>query len=219
MTAAAIRIWRTTVGKKVVMAATGFILFGFVCGHLLGNLQVFSGAEKFNAYAAFLHSSLGMLWGIRLFMALVLSLHVLTGALLVVQAWKGRPQAYASRRFQEAGVNSRTMRWSGPLILLFVIYHLLHLTTGTLHQQFSHIDVFGNLLLAFSSSLAGGIYIVALLGLGLHLSHGVWSMLQTLGINSTSANKPLRLLAGAISLFLFTGFLSIPLAVVLGVFH
>ena len=218
MTTTVIRIWKTTVGKKAVMAATGFILVAFVVGHLVGNLQVFGGAAKFNAYAAFLHANPGVLWAVRSFMLLTLGLALLTGALLVLQAWKSRPEAYAARRFQEAGFNSRTMRWTGPMILLFVFYHLLHLTTGTLHPDFSHVDVFGNLLVAFGSSVAGVVYIVALLGLCLHLSHGVWSMLQTVGAISSGVDKPLRLMSLGVSLFLFTGFMSIPLAVALGLF-
>ena len=219
MKATALSLYNTSLGKKVVMASTGLILFSFVIGHLLGNLQVFSGADKFNAYAAFLKANPSLVWSFRLLLLLTVTLHMGTAALLTLQAWRSRPQKYAARRYLEAALTSRSMRYTGVLILLFVVYHLLHLTTGTLHQEFSQVDVFGNVLVAFSSTLAGAAYIAAVLGLGLHLSHGLWSMLQSVGVNAPLADGWLRLAARGAGLFVVMGFLSIPLAVALGLFN
>ena len=219
MKATALSLYNTSLGKKVVMASTGLILFSFVIGHLLGNLQVFSGADKFNAYAAFLKANPSLVWSFRLLLLLTVTLHMGTAALLTLQAWRSRPQKYAARRYLEAALTSRSMRYTGVLILLFVVYHLLHLTTGTLHQEFSQVDVFGNVLVAFSSTLAGAAYIAAVLGLGLHLSHGLWSMLQSVGVNAPLADGWLRLAARGAGLFVVMGFLSTPLAVALGLFN
>lgn len=216
MKATALKLYGTSLGKKAVMAGTGLILLVFVLGHLLGNLQVFGGALKFNAYAAFLHANPPLMWAVRVGLLAALGLHVYTALLLTLQAWKSRPRAYAKRKYAVSRVTSRSMRWTGPLILLFVVYHLLHLTTGTLHEEFSGVDVYGNVVVALSSALAGAVYIMAVLGLGLHLSHGVWSMHQSVGVNARSADGSLRLLGMAVGLFVVMGFISIPLAVALG---
>ena len=219
MKAIVLRMYRTSLGKKVVMASTGFVLFGFVFAHLLGNLQVFAGADTFNAYAAFLKANPPMVWSMRLLLLMTVGMHMGTAALLTLQAWRGRPRRYVRKRYLEAPLTSRSMRYTGVLILLFVVYHLLHLTTGTLHAEFSHVDVFGNVIVAFSSALAGAAYIAAVLGLGLHLSHGLRSMLQSVGANTRGADGTVRLAAMAVGLFLVMGFLSIPLAVALGLFN
>ncbi len=219
MKATVMRIYRTSVGKKVIMAATGLILLGFVVGHLVGNMQVFAGQEVFNAYAAFLKANPGMVWPMRIMLLVALGLHMSMALLLTQQAWRSRPEPYVRKRNVEAPLTSRTMRYTGVMILLFVVYHLLHLTTGHLHQDFSHADVFGNVLIAFSSALAGGVYIAAMLGLGLHLSHGVRSMMQSVGAYTRGADVTLRLAAMGVGLFVVLGFISIPLAVALGLFY
>lgn len=219
MMAKALRIYSTSVGKKVVMASTGLILFGFVAGHLVGNLQVFAGPDTFNAYAAFLKANAPLVWAARVMLLISVFLHMGTALLLTLQAWASRPDRYVRRTYREAPLTSRTMRYTGVLILLFIIYHLLHLTTGHLHAEFSHADVFGNVLIAFSSALAGAVYIASVLGLGLHLSHGLRSMMQSVGVNGPGADGLLRLGAMSVGLFVVMGFISIPLAVALGLFY
>jgi succinate dehydrogenase / fumarate reductase cytochrome b subunit len=182
-----IALWRSTLGKKIVMAVTGLIMIGWVTGHLLGNLLIFAGPAKVNGYAAFLKSTGELLWLVRL--------------LLVVAST----------------VASRTIRWGGVLLLAFVIFHLLHMTFGTVHPSFIDRDVYHNLTTGLVVPWVAAFYIVSMIALGLHLYHGTWSGLRTLGLNRPTDNPLRRRAVTVFAVLLAAGFAAIPLAVLAGV--
>lgn len=216
-------LWQTSVGKKAVMAATGLVLYGYVVLHMWGNLKLFLGATYLNEYAAWLRDvgeplfpREGLLWIVRVILLASLILHVAAAYQLSRMDLAGRPVAYRTRRDLQASYASRTMRWGGVIIGLFVIYHILQLTTGTLHPNFTR-DVFRNVVIAFSIWWVDLVYIVAMAALGLHLYHGVWSAFQSLGLNNSRWNGFFRGLATLSGLALFIGNSSMPLAVLTGV--
>ena len=143
--------YSTSIGKKAVMAITGLILFGFVIGHMLGNLQVFIGADQMNAYAATLKANAALLWGVRIVLLVAVILHIVAAVQLTRMSWRSRPEGYHYKDVIQADYAARTMRWSGPIIAVFVIYHLLHFTTGSVHPQFDVHDVYGNVIMVFAS--------------------------------------------------------------------
>ncbi len=209
----------TSVGKKVVMAVTGFIVFGFVTVHMLGNLQLFLGPEKLNAYARFLKSSPAVLWAFRGTLLLAAALHILSATQVTLQSWAARPEGYAVQRFRETTYAARTMRWGGPIIALFVVYHLLHFTTGQLHPtapQFVATDVYNNVVYGFQVPWTAAVYLVAVAMVGLHLYHGVWSMLQTVGAAHPRYNRWRRVLAVTFALLVTGGMMAVPISVLAG---
>ena len=209
--------YRTTIGKKVVMAVTGIILVGFIIGHVLGNLLVFRGAEALNDYSALLKSNAGLLWAVRFGLLAAVILHVPAAIQLTRLDIAARPVGYAKYGRQASTIGSRSMRWGGLALALFIVYHLLHFTTGTLHPTFSHTNVYGNVVAAFSVWWIVLIYVAAMVFLGLHLYHGVWSVGRTLGV-APRAEQPLkRRLATVIAVLVWLGFTSIPVAVYFGV--
>jgi succinate dehydrogenase / fumarate reductase, cytochrome b subunit len=203
------------------MAATGLVLYGFVVGHMLGNLQVFLGPEAINAYGEFLQGFLhGQgVWIARGVLLLAVALHVWAAVSLTLANAAARPLGYREWQARESSYASRTMVWSGPLLLVFIVYHLLHFTVGNAHPDFVRGDVFRNLVVGFQNPFASAFYILAMLALGLHMYHGFWSMLQTLGLSHPRWTRVRRglslLLAGAV----VAGNISIPLAVLLGRVH
>ncbi|MDD5308187.1 MAG: succinate dehydrogenase cytochrome b subunit [Deltaproteobacteria bacterium] len=205
----------TSIGKKVVMAVTGFIVFGFVTVHMLGNLQVFSGPEKLNAYAHFLKSVPAFLWTFRGLILISAVLHILAATQLTLQSWSARPQGYAVQRYRETTYAARTVRWGGPIIGLFLVYHILHFTTGQVHPSFSD-NVYNNVVTGFAVWWVSVFYIVAVAFVGLHLYHGVWSMFQTVGLNHPKWNVWPRVFAVAFSLAVFAGMVSVPIAALAG---
>ncbi|MCL4784231.1 MAG: succinate dehydrogenase cytochrome b subunit [Bryobacterales bacterium] len=211
--------YSTTLGKKLVMAITGFILVGFVVGHMAGNLQVFLGKEVFNRYAALLHSSAGLLWTIRLVLLASVVMHIVSAVQLALLDKKARPQRYVKWKSTKSTYASRTMYWSGPILFVFIVYHLQHLTTGRLHptQPFPGYHMaYENVVAGFQVVPVSLFYIFAMVLLCLHLYHGVWSMFQTLGIAHPRYTPLLRNLAVAIAFAVLAGFSSVPLAVMLG---
>jgi succinate dehydrogenase / fumarate reductase cytochrome b subunit len=209
----------TSVGKKVVMAVTGFIVFGFITVHMLGNLQIFLGPAKLNGYAHFLKSSAAFLWGFRGVMILAAVLHILSATQVTLQSWAARPQGYAVQRYRETTYAARTMRWGGPIIGLFVVYHLLHFTTGQLHQSapnFNGTDVYNNVVTGFQVPWVSAVYLVAVAMVGLHLYHGVWSMLQTLGAAHPRYNRWRRVFAVLFALAVTGGMMAVPISVLAG---
>jgi succinate dehydrogenase / fumarate reductase cytochrome b subunit len=209
----------SSVGKKMVMAVTGVILFGFVVGHMIGNLQIYQGPEKLNAYAALLKSTGGMLWVIRFGMLATAALHIWAATSLTLTSWSARPQSYRVVESRGSTYASRTMRWGGPILGFFIVYHLLHLTVGSAHPSFDHENVFANVVIGFSTWWVSASYIVAMLALGLHLYHGAWSMFQTMGLNHPRYNPLIRIFATAFALAIVVGNISIPVAVLSGVVH
>jgi len=208
----------STVGKKVVMGATGVVLFGFVFAHMVGNLQIFMGAEALNAYSEFLHEFLhGMgLWLARGTLLAAVGLHIWAATSLTLASWKARPLGYRETEPRESTYASRTMRWSGPLLLLFIVYHLLHLTTGTVHGSFVPGDVYHNVVAGFRVWPVSAFYIAAMVALGFHLWHGVWSMLQSLGLSHPRWNPFRRAFATVFTVVVIVANISFPIAVLVG---
>jgi len=201
------------------MAATGVVLYGFVVGHMLGNLQVFLGREAINAYGEFLQHFLhGQgVWIARAVLLLAVALHVWAAVALTLSNWSARPKGYREWQARESTYASRTMVWSGPLLALFIVYHLAHFTVGNAHPDFVRGDVYRNVVVGFSDPFASGFYVLAMLALGLHMYHGFWSMLQTLGLSHPRFNRVRRGLSLLFAWAVVAGNISIPLAVLTGV--
>ena len=209
-----LQFWQATVGKKYVMALTGAVLFGFVLIHMLGNLQVFLGAEKLNAYGALLKANAGVLWGARLILLANVTLHMTAAFQLWSLKNKARPNAYAVTRSTTSSFASRTMYLTGPGLLFFLIYHLTHLTTGQTHPDFAQEDVYRNVILGFRQPVAFVTYLLAMGFLGFHLVHGVWSMFQSAGLNHPRYMPKIRLLATLATGLVVGGNITIPVAVI-----
>jgi succinate dehydrogenase / fumarate reductase cytochrome b subunit len=209
----------STVGKKVVMAVTGIILFAYVVAHLIGNLQAYMGPEALNAYAVWLRSLAhgAGLWIARAVLLLSVILHIWAATALTVGNVKARPIGYRRREHDRSTYASRTMVWSGPIIALFVIFHILHLTTGTVHPSFVEGDVYHNFVAGFQVVPVSVFYIIAMLALGYHLYHGIWSMLQTLGLSHPRYNYLRHGFAGLMTAIIVVGNIAFPLAVLMGV--
>lgn len=205
-----------TIVKKAIMAITGFVLFGFVSGHLLGNLQVFLGPERLNAYAAFLKSNLELLWGARITLLICVTAHITVTIQLAKLKSQARPVAYVKKDNAHSSGASRSMYLSGPMIAAFVVYHLLHLTVGAVHPQFSETDVYSNVVFGFQQWPVSIAYVIAIGLLCLHLRHGIYSMFQTLGIAHPRHTPRIKAVANVISVLYFLGYVSIPAAVVAG---
>lgn len=217
-------LYGSTVGKKVLMALSGVVLFGFVFGHMLGNLKVLQGAESFNGYAEFLrdvgypavpHS--GLLWMARIGLLAAVAVHIAMAAQLWRVSGRARPRGYARSKDLSFSYASRTMRWGGVILLLFIVYHILHFTTGQAHRDFVPGNPYQNFLVAFQSPLVLAFYLVAQVALALHLYHGVWSVFQTLGLSHERYDRLRRPFAGAFAGLVFVGFVTPPILVFLGV--
>ncbi len=205
------------------MAVTGFALLGFVIGHMLGNLQIFIGQEQLNAYAAKLHAMPALLWVARLGLLAVTGLHIWAAVSLTIENRQARPSNYKREGTIQATYASRTMRWSGVIIFAFVIYHLMHFTVQVTHPEYREMldsagrpDVYGMVIAGFSSFWVSAFYIVAMLLLAMHLSHGIASMLQTLGLRSSGTRGIIGAISWLFAAIIFVGNTSIPLAILLG---
>jgi succinate dehydrogenase cytochrome b subunit len=215
MTAAG-RFLASSIGKKVVMAVTGFALFGFVVAHMLGNLQVYLGPTALNAYAESLRHYPALLWAARISLLVAAALHVWAAYSLTMMNRAARPEGYRENEHRESTYASRTMRWSGVFLLLFIVYHLMHMTWGNAHPDFIPGDVYHNFIVGFRPFLVTTVYVVAMLALGLHMYHGLWSFLQTLGLSHPRYN-PLRLaFATLVTTVVVLGNISMPVAVLAG---
>lgn len=213
-----VSFYGSTVGKKIVVAATGFVGVVYVTLHMLGNLVAFQGPTKLNGYAAFLKSDAVLLWVVIRFIPLVaIILHIVTAYQLAWKCQKSRPTAYFRHRRIASTFAARTMRWSGPIIAIFIVYHLLHLTTGTLHPDFQPANVYRNVVIGFRVWPVSAFYVAAMLALGVHMYHGVWSMFQSVGANHPRYNDVIRRLATWVTVVVVIGFISIPVAVLLNV--
>jgi succinate dehydrogenase / fumarate reductase, cytochrome b subunit len=210
--------WASTVGKKIVMAVTGVILFAFVIGHLLGNLQVYEGPAKLNAYGAFLHSIGEFLWPVRIILLIAVALHIIATVQLALRKKRARPIGYSRKQAIASSYASRTMYWSGPIVLAFIIFHLLHLTAGYIHPGAAYLegDVYHNVVAGFQVWWVSLSYIIAICLLGLHLRHGLWSMFQSVGIHQPQHTARLQKAAMVIAVLIVLGYISIPISVLLG---
>ncbi|MBV8881917.1 MAG: succinate dehydrogenase cytochrome b subunit [Planctomycetaceae bacterium] len=218
------RFTRSNIGLKVLMAITGVVMVGYLIGHVTGNMLIFAGPKAINDYSKFLHGAKGLLWGTRVLLLASVLVHIWATLRFLKLKSAARPVAYGSKGAHGSTWAARTMYWSGPVIALFIVYHILHLTTGTVHPTFSKnvdasthtVDVYANLVEGFQRPLASGIYIVAMLAIALHLSHGVWSMLQTVGVNRPNWEPALRGLAVLAAVVICAGFIAVPVAVLFG---
>jgi len=213
--------WQSQIGKKFVSAVTGIVLVLFVIGHLLGNLQAFQGMEKFNAYAHFLQSTKGLLWTVRFVLLAAVTLHATAGIQLYLGSRSARPVPYRAPLVPSTPVSSRTMIWTGLLTLAFVVYHLLDLTLGVglVHAGFVPGDAYANLVATFHSWGKVIFYGASLVGLGLHLSHGIYSMFQSLGFRSQLWTPRIHSAATVIGVVLAIFYILIPAGVVVGFIH
>ena len=213
-----VALFQSVIGMKAIMAVTGFILCGFIFGHMLGNQQIYIGREQLNKYAAFLQGLGELLWVIRGALLVALLLHVYSAFVLWMQKNAARPTAYVKKAYIATSYAARTMIWSGPIVAAFLVYHILHFTTGqALGEQYIHGDVYHNVITGFSNPLVAVFYMVANILLAVHLYHGVWSMFQSLGLNHPKWMPKLRLLAKGYGWLIGLGNCGIPLAVLAGI--
>lgn len=222
----ALTLWSSSIGKKIVMAATGSILVGFVVVHMYGTLKIFKGEEAFNAYALWLREvgtpflAHGVaLWINRFVLLGAVCLHMLAAWQLTRQSWAARPITYAERASVEATYASRTMRWGGVVIALFVAYHILHFTVGAVGYapgQFQPTSVYRNVVAGFSIWYVSAFYVLAQCFLGLHLYHGTWSILHTLGVVTAWVDRAYRTVGLVIALAVTLGNIAVPVAVLAG---
>lgn len=208
--------YSTLVGQKVLMAVTGAILFLFLIGHLVGNLQIFAGPDRLNSYAAFLKHMGGLLWIVRAILLIALILHIAASIIVSIANWRGRAVSYIAKKDIATSYAARTMVISGPLILLYVIYHLMMFTFLTTGPGYSPNDVYGNVVAAFRVPAISIVYINAMLVLGYHLYHGVWSMLQTAGLEGMGYKRLRWIMAPTVAALIAGGYIIIPVGVRIG---
>ncbi|MEY6563608.1 succinate dehydrogenase [Streptomyces sp. PGLac3x] len=215
--------WDSSVGKKTVMAVTGLIMLGYLVAHMAGNLKIFFGPGDFNGYAHWLRT-MGepvlhyewALWIVRFVLLAAVILHVVSAAQLSRRDIKARPVKYVHKR-PRASYATRTMRWGGIILALFIVWHILDLTTGTVHAgDFQHGQAYQNVVGTFSTWYGNTIYIVAMVALGLHIQHGFWSAAQTLGAGNRNRDRLLKTVANVLALVLFLGFIAVPVSVMTG---
>ena len=212
-----LEFYRSTIGKKIIMAVTGVIGFGFVLGHMVGNLQFFLGPTALDEYGKFLRNLHGLLWVVRFVLLIAVIVHIVMAYQLTRMSQKSRNVAY--KDWSPAGGStyaSRTMRWTGPILGLYILYHLLDITFGKMNPDFHEGEVTHNVIASFSNWYISAIYIAAMVLLGLHLYHGIWSMFQSMGLNSPKYNSGLRAFAAIFTVVIVVGFIAIPIAVLAG---
>jgi succinate dehydrogenase / fumarate reductase, cytochrome b subunit len=210
------RFYESTIGKKAIMAVTGLLLFGFLIAHMLGNLQIFLGPAVMNHYAETLHGNPALLWTARIVLLLSVVLHIWASISLAMLKREARPVAYVKHTPVTSSWASRTMMLSGPIIAAFVIFHLLHLTTGTIHSQFIPLHAYENLVNGFLVIPFSVAYIVVMILIGFHLSHGIWSMFQSVGFSHPRYTPAIKKFAAVFAWILIAGFISVPIAVLTG---
>ncbi|GAA1501030.1 succinate dehydrogenase [Streptomyces synnematoformans] len=216
-------LWHSTVGKKTVLAVSGLIMLAYLVAHLVGNLKIFFGAEEFNDYGHWLRTLGGpvlhyewALWLIRVVLVAAVVLHGVTAYQLSRRDIAARPVAYVHKR-RRTSYATRTMRWGGVILGLFVVWHVLDLTTLTVNENAQSGHPYENTVATFSTWYGNVIYITAMLALGLHLRHGFWSAVQTLGAAGPARARALKAVTDTSALLLTCGFISIPVAVMTGV--
>ncbi len=208
------------------MAVTGVILVGFVIAHMLGNIKIFLGPEVIDAYAAFLREMgepllpySALLWIARVVLLICVALHIAAAVELTLMNRSARLQGYQTKKSIATTYASLTMRWSGVILAVFIVYHLLHLTVGFVGfkpDQFHHLEVYHNVLAGFSVWYVSAFYILSMAALCLHLDHGIWSMFQTMGLNDARSTSVLRMMSRGAAILVFAGFISVPVAVLAG---
>jgi succinate dehydrogenase / fumarate reductase cytochrome b subunit len=221
-------IFKSSLGKKYIMAISGLVMFLFVVGHLVGNLQFFLGAESINRYGHFLQTNVELIWPARIFLLAMIGLHIWSAIKLSIENKAARPVPYADWNPTTASYASRTMLMSGIIIFVFIVYHLLHYTAQVQYLNFTgqsfvsfedpqkRHDIFKMMVVGFKNPLVSGFYIIGIGLLCLHLSHGVSSMFQSLGWKNKVYGPCLDRAARIIAWLIFLGYVSIPISVLLG---
>ena len=218
----AVGFFESSIGKKAVMAVTGIILVGFVIAHMAGNLQLYmnahGGEHPLDEYGRFLRTMLhgAGIWIARSVLLASVALHVWAAVGLTKMNRAARPMNYQNPHYQASTFSSRWMRGSGVILAVFIVYHLLHFTTGNAHPDFQEGKVFHNVIAGFQVKWVSAFYIVAMLCLASHLNHGIWSLMQTLGWSHPRFNPLRKRIATAITVIVVTANISFPIAVLIG---
>jgi succinate dehydrogenase / fumarate reductase cytochrome b subunit len=215
--------YRSSVGKKMIVAVTGIVLIAFVIGHLLGNLQIFLGPDWVNSYAEHLRALGPLLWVIRIFLLVNVLLHISYTISLAIENRRARPVDYAKRNYVKASFASRHMVVSGLVVFAFIIFHLLHFTARKFNPRFpllqadplNHNDVYSMMVYGFQNVYISAFYIIGLFLLTLHLTHGASSFFQSLGLNDKKLTPRLATAGRILAWLIFVGYTSIPVAVLL----
>ena len=219
--AAPATLLNSSVGKKIVMAITGIVLSLFVLGHMAGTLQAFlpNGADALDRYGAFLRELLHGtgIWIVRAGLLLAVGLHIWAYLGLTQKSLAARPQGYRVNDFEEATFASRSMRWTGPILAAFIVFHLMHLTIGNVHPHFVEGKVYQNLITGLVPVPIALFYLLAMGCLAFHLWHGAWSMLQTLGLSHPKYLEARKAFAVVFTVLVTGGFVVVPLAVLPGI--
>lgn len=216
--------YRSSVGKKMIVAVTGLILIVFVVGHLLGNLQIFLGPDWINGYSQHLRDLGPLLWAVRLFLLASVIIHIYVTIQLAIENRRARPEGYIDRHYVKADFASRQMVMSGLIVLAFIVYHLAHFTVRVTDPRFGllkadplgHYDVYSMMVYGFQNYYVSAFYVLGLFLLTLHLSHGSSSFFQSLGLNDKKLTPRLALGGRIFAWVLFIGYTSIPVAILLG---
>ena len=213
-----LRFYRAAIGKKIVMGVTGLIGVGFVVLHMAGNLLAFRGPEAINAYAHFLASTGELLWLLRLVLIGSVILHVIAAYQLTMQNRAARPVGYVRREPQVSTWAARTMRWGGALLLIFIVLHVMHFTNPGWRPEgvFDKADVYTNLVMSFRIWWITLFYVTAMIALGLHLYHGAWSSVRSIGLSQPTRRPLHRTIAMAVAVIVWLGFTVVPVAVFAG---
>ena len=224
-TAARTRPRPSSVQLKYVMAASGAVMLAYLVLHMIGNLKIFLGADPLDTYAAWLRTvgepalpEQTLLWAIRVVLTLALLGHIVCAVILTRRAHRARPVKYVHRKPVEGSYAARTMRWGGVIIALFLVWHILDLTTGTLNPNGQPGQVYDNVVADFAPSrwYVTLFYVLAVLAVGFHVRHGLWSGLQTFGRSNAATQATLKTVALVVAVLLTAGFLSVPFAVLTG---
>lgn len=210
---AKVTFFEAAIGQKIAMAISGAVMFGFLIGHVAGNLQVFAGAEKINGYSQMLHETPALLWGTRLALVVSLLVHIRSAVSLYARRAEARPVPYTKKKHRASTLASRLMAFTGAGLLAFVVFHIMHFTTGHAHHDFRDGEPFHNLVTAFQSPAIAGAYVVAMLFVGNHLFHGLYSASQSMGIASTRRAARIKTAAAVVAVLLAGAFALVPIAI------
>ena len=216
-------ILKTSIGKKILMAGTGFVMFGFVFVHMFGNLQIYLGSDILNSYAEFLKDLGALLWVFRIVLLLCVVVHVTLAIILSLENRKARPIKYVYEKNVQVTLAARTMTYTGLVIFAFIIYHLMHFTFGFTNPE--HIledtkgrhDVYKMVILGFQNPFISSAYLIAMVFLFLHVRHGVASIFQTLGLSRIERRDKFQLFADIFATIIFLGNVSIPITILMGI--
>lgn len=218
------RLIKSTLGKKYLMAITGIGLFVFVIGHLVGNLQIFLGAESINRYGQFLQTTPEILWPARIGLLAFVFIHIAAGIALAIENRQARDQQYEVKRIVDASKASRTMMMSGCVIFAFVVFHLAHFTLMTVHPEYRHLhdaqgrhDVYRMMVFGFQNEYVSVFYVISIGLLCWHLSHGVGAMFQSLGLKNDVYAARIDRFSQVAAMIIFAGYASIPVSILAGV--